>query len=360
MQAVRWETLTADRWRLARWTALSLYVALFVYQYVQGMPWTTKGLPLEREQFIAWMALGASIWSVGRDRREIVLAIGGFGALAACFVLYDYTRGAIDNVWGSPTFVPQTPVSAPAQAVHNAKRVITAERALFFGRLPTEWLQDRLFVANNQNPPKWEVLTGLTYLTHFFMVYLIALFMWFRDKTRWLNWVRSLILLITLGVTGYLLYPTAPPWMAGKFNLMDDTARPGTRALKYVHLNYADRLWNKGQDLVNLVAAMPSLHMAFTVLIGVFFWRGARPWLRVILVAYPAMMLFTLVYGGEHYVMDCLVGGLLVWLAVWLNRRYVGWREGVASAAKTETAGEPGEGLPAGEQVEAAGAYCSS
>jgi hypothetical protein len=80
----------------------------------------------------------------------------------------------------------------------------------------------------------------------------------------------------------------------------------------------------------------------------------------VILVAYPAIMLFTLVYGGEHYVMDCLVGGLLAWLAVWLNRRYVGWREGATSDVKTETAGEPGEGLPAVEQVEAAGAYCSS
>lgn len=350
--ADRWAALLADRWRLARWVALVVYVGLFVYQYVHGMPWTTKGLPLEREQFIGWMAVGAAVWSVGRDRKEVGLAIGGFGALALCFVVYDYTRGAIDNLWGNPTFIPQTPITAPVQAVHNAKRIITAEKALFFGHMPTEWLQDHLYLPSNQHPPKWEVITGLTYLTHFYMVYVIALFMWFRDKVRWLHWVRSLVTLITLGVTGYLLYPAAPPWMAAKFNLMSTTARPGTRSLKYVHLHYADRLWNKGQGLVNLVAAMPSLHMGFTVLVGAFFWRGARPWLRVILVAYPCLMLFTLVYGGEHYVLDCLVGAVLAWLAVWLNRRYVAWRQKSTTAPETTTAGEfPGE-LPAVARID--------
>ena len=34
---------------------------------------------------------------------------------------------------------------------------------------------------------------------------------------------------------------------------------------------------------------------------------------------------FRLVYGGEHYVMDCLVGGVLAWLAVWGNRRLSRW-----------------------------------
>jgi len=344
-----WSSVTADRWRLARVVAFLVYGAFGFWQYFRGMPWSSRGLPLEREQLLGWMAVGAALWSIGRQRAEVLLAIGGFGALAACFVLYDYSRGAIDNLWGNQAQIPQSNVTAPSQAVLNARRIVTAERALFFGTLPTEWLQDRLYLPSNQRPPKWEVVTALVYVSHFLTVYVIALFMWFRNKRKWLQWVRSLVTLITLGVMGYLLCPTAPPWMAAKFNIMEITARPGTRALRYIHLQFADRLWNKGQGMVNLVAAMPSLHQAFTVLVLAFFWRTARPWLRVILVAYPVLMLFTLVYGGEHYIMDCLVGALLAWLAVWLNRWFDGWRVRRAEARRATEAMSDGPEGPAEE-----------
>ena len=316
----------ADRWRMARWAAAAAFVVAGYVQYQYGMPWASKGLPLEREQLLGWMLVGAVVWSLGRDRREITLAVVGWGGFALCFVLYDYSRGAIDNIWGRPVVIPATASEVPTQAVHNAERIITAEKALFFGNLPTVWLQDHLYSGNNRRPPGWEVITAVTYLTHFITVYVVALVMWIRNRARWLEWTRSLVTLITLGVAGYLVYPTAPPWMAGRFELMPDVERPGTRALTYLHLNFADRLWNKGQALTNLVAAMPSLHMAFTVLVAVFFWRTSRTWLRVVLAIYPVSMLFTLVYGGEHYVLDCAVGALLAWLAVWINRWYVQWR----------------------------------
>jgi hypothetical protein len=57
---------------------------------------------------------------------------------------------------------------------------------------------------------------------------------------------------------------------------------------------------------------------------------------RVILVAYPCLMLFTLAYGGEHYVLDCIVGAALAWFAVWVNRAYDRWW-----AAPLVTAGQP-------------------
>jgi membrane-associated phospholipid phosphatase len=56
------------------------------------------------------------------------------------------------------------------------------------------------------------------------------------------------------------------------------------------------------------VAAVPSLHAAYPVLVLLFFWGRARPWLRALLVAYPLAMAFTLVYGGEHYVFDVVLG----------------------------------------------------
>ena len=42
--------------------------------------------------------------------------------------------------------------------------------------------------------------------------------------------LQPALLLITLGVMVYLIFPAAPPWMAARFHLMNTTARPGTRA----------------------------------------------------------------------------------------------------------------------------------
>ena len=65
----------------------------------------------------------------------------------------------------------------------------------------------------------------------------------------------------------------------------------------------------------NPFAAMPSLHFALTVLVVLALWR--RPKLRAAAVLYLAAMGFTLVYGGEHYVIDLLVGAAVA-VAAWL------------------------------------------
>jgi membrane-associated phospholipid phosphatase len=94
---------------------------------------------------------------------------------------------------------------------------------------------------------------------------------------------------------------------------------------------------DQGQYLVNPVAAMPSLHMAFATLAAGFFWFGRRWWQRILLALYPIAMGVTLVYGGEHYVIDELVGVAyaLAVIAVW---RHLGRRR-LETSETAETAG---------------------
>ena len=61
--------------------------------------------------------------------------------------------------------------------------------------------------------------------------------------------------------------------------------------------------------LANPVAAVPSLHAAYPLLLMLFFWRSARRW-RWLLPLYPLAMAFTLVYTAEHYVFDIILGWL--------------------------------------------------
>jgi membrane-associated phospholipid phosphatase len=72
----------------------------------------------------------------------------------------------------------------------------------------------------------------------------------------------------------------------------------------------------KGAAYSNPVAAMPSLHAAIPMMLALFFWPRVRAWLRVVLLAYAVAMGFTLVYAGEHYVIDVLVGWVYAALAV--------------------------------------------
>ena len=72
----------------------------------------------------------------------------------------------------------------------------------------------------------------------------------------------------------------------------------------------------KGAAYSNPVAAMPSLHAAIPMMLALFFWGTARWWLRVILAAYALAMAVTLVYTGEHYVIDVLVGWVYAAVAV--------------------------------------------
>ena len=66
----------------------------------------------------------------------------------------------------------------------------------------------------------------------------------------------------------------------------------------------------------NAVAAIPSLHSGVPMMVLLFSWPlvGART--RVLLVAYVVAMTFTLAYGGEHYVVDAVVGWAYAAVAV--------------------------------------------
>ena len=96
----------------------------------------------------------------------------------------------------------------------------------------------------------------------------------------------------------------------------------------------------RGEAYANPVAAIPSLHSAIPMLVVLLAWPYCRRLGHVLLVCYVAAMTFTLVYGGEHYVLDVLVGWLYALIAV----AAVGWllprldRRRAARTAQTSSA----------------------
>jgi membrane-associated phospholipid phosphatase len=82
-----------------------------------------------------------------------------------------------------------------------------------------------------------------------------------------------------------------------------------------IPIGTVNTFFEEGSQYANPVAAIPSLHAAYTLLITLFLWRVAPQWGRVLLAAYPWAMAFALVYTAEHYVVDVLLGWIYALIA---------------------------------------------
>ena len=83
----------------------------------------------------------------------------------------------------------------------------------------------------------------------------------------------------------------------------------------------------------NNVAAMPSLHAAYALLVVLFLWRLSPWWVRPLLALYPPAMAFSLVYGGEHYIVDCVAGWAYAAFAYFSVEYVFAWRAPAASTS---------------------------
>jgi hypothetical protein len=245
------------------------------------------GLPLARDQLFIWLVAGLAAFSVPawRSWGGLLLEWLPFFALLAS---YDYLRGAVSVTAVQAHVVPQ----------------IDFDKALFAGHLPTVWLQDHLWHAGD---PRWyDYAVWGVYMTHFFAVWVTAAFLWRRARPRFRRYAATAVLLSLAAFATYWAYPAQPPWLAGESILMPSVDRVVPAVWGQLGVPTAQSIYENG-DFVNPVAAMPSLHAAFPLMLLLFFWSSGR-WARLGLGAYTLAMAFTLVYGGEHFVADIAAG----------------------------------------------------
>ncbi len=297
-------TDTSSRgWRVLRFALGVLYVAFFVQQV------RAKGFPFDRERLFLWIGGALAISCLGRPWRRALQLAADWVPLAAILVLYDISRGLADNI------------GAPVQR----QLPIRVEKFMFFGHLPTELLQKR-FLPTGSSISWWELGISVIYASHFLIPFLTAGILWSRSRSEWRRWVNRFLLISLGGLLTYAILPVAPPWMSSRNGLLPPLERPIGRGWGRVHFTAATKLLDEGRIVLNPVAAIPSLHAAYSMLLVSFMWKRVRqPVLRWAMLSYPIVMSFALVYGAEHYVIDILIGWLYVWFAFLLARRLEAW-----------------------------------
>ncbi|CAN5523544.1 hypothetical protein BH20ACT15_BH20ACT15_06710 [soil metagenome] len=185
------------------------------------------------------------------------------------------------------------------QALANANAVIDTERSLglFFER----GLQDALI--NTQ----WIIdVANFSYMNSHFVVTTCFLVWMYLYRNEHFYFLRNMFLVaMALALVGYTLVPTAPPRLVPGLEVAD--------TLNQVSLNHDSALI---QMFVNPYAAIPSMHCAFSLMIGAsgaLVSRHAIP--KVLWCLYPLFVFFVVIVTGNHFWLDGAIGWMVAGMA---------------------------------------------
>jgi hypothetical protein len=184
----------------------------------------------------------------------------------------------------------------PSKAFENALTVIDVEQRAdaLFELTFQRWIHSSEFLTT---------LTSWTYwMSQFTVVGLALLWVYLRRNDAFLRFRNTIMLANVIGLAGYALLPTAPPRMFPGHGFVDTLAAFGSV--------------NHGSGLVELAsnpyAAMPSLHAADALIVGVVLATLVRRRIfKVLWLLWPAWVWFTVMGTANHFWLD-IVAGILV------------------------------------------------
>lgn len=276
-------------------------------------------------------------------------------AFAAAFAIDMATGQRYSSVWGSIAIVISVvtllPAVRPALAAIGAYAGVWAgfnlvrafaddaglalsgqetaagwERTLF-GTSPSGWLQDRLFDSDRSGPI--DIALSVVHLSFFIVPFVVAAVLWWKRRRLFRRYTVATAITFTLGLMGFLLIPTAPPWLAEPREVTRVThdLLAGSAGASLSRADGGSGLWFEPNQL----AALPSIHVAATVLILLVARRVGRP-ATVAAGVYALLMTFAVVYLGEHYVVDAALGWAVALAGWWLAGRILQGGDSLAAS----------------------------
>lgn len=174
---------------------------------------------------------------------------------------------------------------------------------LLFRSLPTRDLQNWLWHGHVQ---WYDILLYIPYLLFFVVPLALAILVWkTKDKYYW-QVVNTYLSVFFGGFLTFLFFPAAPPWLASQNHYIEPITRISSNVWASLGIHNFPSIYN--HIAPNPVAAVPSLHAACGTLLSIFIYKlYGRKWGLISLV-YPVLLCFGVVYEGEHYAFDVILG----------------------------------------------------
>jgi hypothetical protein len=204
--------------------------------------------------------------------RQIMLFCGAYW-------LYRIVRGQVDG---------QTAV-----AFENARHIVNLERGLglFVEPAVNSWAVAQEWVADSAS---W------LYVNSHFTVTTVALAYLYLRRNERFYFVRNMFMVaMGIALVGYLVFPTAPPRFLPELGFRDAVA------------DFTGVDTQASNVLFNPFAAVPSMHVAFALMLGFSMASmSPRTWARVLWCFYPLLVTFVVVATGNHWWFDAFLGAV--------------------------------------------------
>jgi len=198
---------------------------------------------------------------------------------AGAYYAYRIVRGFVDG--------------QAALAFENARQLVDFERTLglFFEPNLQSWAQGSAhWLVDGAN---FMYVNSQFVVTTTFLVWLYIM----RNESFY--YVRNMFMIaMFLALVGYVAYPAAPPRFLPEWGFTDTVANAvGIKAEQSANVLY------------NPFAAVPSMHVAFALMIGIPASRIVKfkP-LKVLWLCYPPVVTFVVVVTANHFWMDAALG----------------------------------------------------
>ena len=213
--------------------------------------------------------------------RQLLLFCGAYYA-------YRLVRGLVDG--------------RAAQAFDNAREVIALEQAmrLFVEPAVHAWVVGERWLLDT---------TGWLYVNSHFTITVVTLAWIYLMRNSAFYYVRNMFMVaMGIALVAYAAFPTAPPRFMPEWGFTDPVAA----------ITGVDAESGVTAVLLNPFAAIPSMHVAFALMIGIPMSRlvrhraAAAAWL-----AYPVLVSFVVVATANHWWLDAVLGAATAGLASW-------------------------------------------
>jgi membrane-associated phospholipid phosphatase len=215
---------------------------------------------------------------------------------AAAYMLYELVRAIVAGNSLAPGYKP----FGDATKIINFERLlhVFVEPSIQAWTLKAHWLT---------------VITDFTYLNAHYLVTIAALVFIYVRRNRSFYFVRNMFMIaMAIALVGYALYPTAPPRLLPEWGFTD-TIQQFTGIT-------VER--GAGSALLNLYAAVPSMHVCFALMIGVPMSLLVKRWpAKLAWRLYPVVITFVVVATGNHYLTDVFLGALTAVVSAFLADR---------------------------------------
>ena len=208
-------------------------------------------------------------------------AIRQLALFAGAYYLYRIVRGLVDGQTGL--------------AFENARTLVDAERSLglFFEPGLQGWAKGQEWLLLFAN---WMYVNSHFVVTTTFLIWL------YIARNHAFYFVRNMFMVaMGLALVGYLVYPTAPPRFLPEWGFTDTVAG-------FV----GETAENSANVLYNPFAAVPSMHVAFALMIAVpAFFLVRNRLLKALWAVYPAIVTLVVMVTANHFWLDAALGALV-------------------------------------------------